>query len=85
MIIRWIPGHVGLFGHDRADQSTKDRAYRGGKPIEQWSSLTYIREKLIESRFSELTRWKETNRDEREANRRGFYILRLKMGMNENY
>lgn len=33
----WIPSHVGLMGHDRADQIAEDRARRGGKPVEQWS------------------------------------------------
>lgn len=80
--IGWIPGHVGLVGHDRADQSAKARARRGGMPTEQWSSPhTYPEKRLIESRFSELARWHEAKRDEREASRRGFYIPRLKTGM----
>lgn len=78
-----IPAQVGLVGYDRADQSAKNRAHRGGKPIEQWSSLTHIWKKWIGSRFSELVRWHETKRDEREASQRGFYIPRLKTGMNE--
>lgn len=54
--IQWIPDHVGLIGHDRADQNVKDKAYRGGKLIELWSSLTRIRKNLIVSRFSELAK-----------------------------
>ena len=57
--LRWIPDHVGLVGHDRADQSAKDRAHRGGRPFEQWSSLTHIRKKLTESRLAELVKWHE--------------------------
>lgn len=81
--IRWIPSHVGLVGHDRADQSAKDIARRGGKPAEQWSSLTNIQEKMVESRLSEFAKWHKTKRDEREASRRGFYFPRLKPGMDE--
>lgn len=43
--------------------SAKDRARKGGKPIEQWSSFTHIRKRLIESRFQNLqsgTKQKET-------------------------
>ena len=63
--IRWIPSHVGLVGHDQADQKAKNRACRGGKPEEQWSSLTHVKQKLIESQAQELTRWHETKRQER--------------------
>ena len=38
---------------------------------------------MTESRYSELVKWHETKRDEREASRRGFYVPRLKTGMNE--
>ena len=34
VIIRWIPGHVGLVGHDKADQSARERARKGRKPVE---------------------------------------------------
>ena len=81
--IRWIPSHVGLVGHDQADQKAKNRACRGGKPEEQWSSLTHVKQKLIESQAQELTRWHETKRQEREISRRGFYIPRLEQGMSE--
>ena len=28
--IRWIPSHIGLVGYDKADQSARDKAQRGG-------------------------------------------------------
>ena len=40
--IRWIPSHVGLAGHDKADQRAKYRAYKGGKLAERWSLLAHI-------------------------------------------
>lgn len=81
--VRWIPSHVGLVRHDKAYQSAENRARRGGKPAEQWSSLMHIRKRMVESRFSELAKWNETKRGEREASRRGFYIQRLKADMDE--
>lgn len=50
--------------------------------MERWSSLTYVKKKLIESKSQELTRWPEIKSQERETSRRGFYIPRLKRGMN---
>ena len=44
--LRWILSHVGLVGHDKADQSAKNKAHRGRKPVEEWSSLTHIWKKL---------------------------------------
>lgn len=81
--IRWIPSHAGLVGHDQADQKAKNKARRGGKPEEQWSSLTHVKRKLVESQAQELTRWHETKSQEREMSRRGFYIPRLEKGMSK--
>lgn len=33
--LRWIPGHMGLVGHDKADQIARKKAQKGGKPVEQ--------------------------------------------------
>ena len=76
----WIPSQI---GHDQADQKAKDKACRGRKPEEQWSSLTYVKRKLVESQAQELTRWHETKSQERETSRRGFYIPRLEKGMSK--
>lgn len=56
VVIWQIPNHVRLVGHDKADQSAKDKAQRQGNPVEQQSSLTHIKKKLIESHSQELTR-----------------------------
>ncbi len=32
--IRWILSHAGLVGHDKADQSTKNKTQREGRPVE---------------------------------------------------
>lgn len=70
----WIPSHVGLIGHDRADQISKDSARKGGKPVEQWSLLSHIKKKLNEPESKELVRWHEVQIQERESRRRELYI-----------
>lgn len=72
LTIRWIPSHAGLVGHDKADQSARKKAEKGGRPLEQWSSLTYIKKRLTESHSQELAKWHETKTQKRETSRRGF-------------
>lgn len=60
------------------DRYRPTTALRG---VERWSSLTYVKKKLIESKSQELTRWPEIKSQERETSRREFYIPRLKRGM----
>lgn len=73
--IRWIQSHVGLVGHDQADQKAKNRACRGGKLEEQWSSLTHVKPKLIESQAQELATGTRL-RDEKEKLVKGVFIFR---------
>lgn len=61
----------------------KDKACRGGKPAKQWSSLTYVKQKLAESQAQELTKWNEAKIQEREISERGFYIPRVERGMSK--
>lgn len=81
--IRWIPSHVGLIGHDKADNSAKNKTRKGGKLAEHWSSLFHIKKELDESKSQELTRWHEVKTQERESSRRGFYVPWVKRRMNE--
>lgn len=82
--IRWIPSHVGL-GHDKADRSARDKARRGGgETAEQWSSLSHIKRRLIESHSQELIRWHEVKIQERDTSRWGFYIPRVQRGMSKS-
>lgn len=50
----------------------RNRAERGGKLTERWSSLAYIiRKKMYETRSRVLTKWHEPESQDREASRRG--------------
>ena len=57
--IRQIPCYVGLVGHDKADQSAKNKARKRGKPVKQCSSLTHIKKLLDELHLQKVTRWHE--------------------------
>ncbi len=54
--------------------TAKNRAEKGGKQAERWSSLAYIKENLAQARRRELSKWHEMKTQEREVSRRGFYI-----------
>lgn len=44
----------GMVGPEEANQMGRDKACRGGKPVEKWSSLTYVEKKLFESQSHSL-------------------------------
>lgn len=80
--IRWIPGHSGLIGNEKADQAARNKAERGGRQVERWSSLAYIRKNITEARFQELAKWHEVKTQERDVSRRGYYVPWIKRGIN---
>ena len=65
---------VKVEGNKRADLAARNRAEKGGKQAERWSSLAYVKENLAQARSRKLTKWHETKIQEREVSRRGFYI-----------
>ena len=69
-------------GNEKADLAAKNRAQRGGKQVERWSSLAYIKKNLTEIRAKELIEWHQTQTQERETSRRGFYVPWTKNGIN---
>ena len=81
IVIQWVPGHSGLIGNEKANLSARNRAEKGGKLTECWSSLAYIKRNVCEMRLRELVRWHETVTQEREASRCGLYIPRTIEGI----
>ncbi len=74
IVFRWTPGHSGLEGNKKVDLTAKNRAEKGGKQAERWSSLAYIKENLAQARRKEHAKWHEVKTQEREVSRQGFYI-----------
>ena len=81
IIFRWISGHSGLIGNEKANLSAPNRAKKGGKLTERWSSLAYIKRNVCDIRLRDLTKWHESETHNREASHCGFYILRTSEGI----
>ncbi len=69
---QWIPGHSGLIGKEKVNISARNRAEKGEKLAERWSSFAYLRRNITEIRIRDLTTWHEIESRDREASRRGY-------------
>ena len=67
VVCRWVPGHTGLIGNEKADLAARNKAEKRGRQAERWSSLAHIRENLAKVRSTEITRWHEKSIQEREV------------------
>ena len=77
----WVPGHSGILGNEKAHIVARNRAGKGEKLTERWSSLAYVRKNVDEIRSRAIAQWHETEIRERETSRRGYYIPRTKEGI----
>lgn len=68
-------------GNEKADLAAENRVEKGGKLTERWSSLAYIRKNVNEMHSKDVTKWRETETQDRETSRRGYYIPRTKGGI----
>lgn len=55
IVFRWIQDHSGFIGKEKVDLAAKNRAERGGKQVERWSSLAYFKKNLTQAQSKELT------------------------------
>lgn len=65
---------MGLEGNEKANLAAKNKADKGGRQAERWSSLIHTKKNLADVRSMEISRWHEKMIQERGVSRRGFYI-----------
>lgn len=57
VIIRWIPSHSEIEGNKQADKAVKEAATNRRTQTTQWSSLSHLKQKIIEAKNLEICSW----------------------------
>lgn len=81
VIIRWIPSHSRIEKNERADKTVKKAATNNRTQLRQWSSLTHIKQKIIEAKNSEIYSWHWDRNEIKEKNSQNYYVPCLKPGI----
>ena len=74
VVCQWIPSHIGLIEYEKVDLTPRNKAEKGGKQMERWSSLAYIKKNLAKVHITQITKWHKKKIQEREVSCQGFYI-----------
>ncbi len=78
---KWIPNHSGLIKNEKANQAARNRAEKSGRLTERWSSLVYVRSKVSEMRSNDVTKWRNTETEDRKTSRCGYNVPETKGGI----
>lgn len=74
-MFEWVSAHSKLNRNEKAYQRAKNIAEKGGKKVESWYLLIYIKKNMSQICGKELTSLHERKTQEKKASCHGFYTL----------